>query len=41
MIDYARNPVGCQAVRLGWFTARLRQLCYFLAQKGNTELVTK
>ncbi len=38
MKDYARNPVRQQAVRLNWIAARARQLCYFLAQKGNPEL---
>ena len=38
MIDYARNPVRQQAVRLTWIAARVRQFCYFLAQKGNPEL---
>nr|DAT60726.1 MAG TPA: hypothetical protein [Caudoviricetes sp.] len=37
MTDFARVPTGHQATRLNWFEARLRQLCYLLAQKGNPE----
>jgi len=37
MIDFARQPARIQAVRLNWITARIRQLCYVLAQKGNPE----
>lgn len=37
MTDFARVPTGHQAIRLNWFEARLRQLCYLLAQKGNPE----
>lgn len=38
MIDFARNPVGRQAVRLSLMGVLVRKLCYFLAQKGNPEL---
>ncbi len=37
MVDFARVATGRQAIRLSWFTARIRQLCYFLAQKGDPE----
>lgn len=37
MTDFARVPVGQQATRMNWFAARVRQLCYLLAQKGNPE----
>lgn len=37
MTDFARVPTVHQATRLNWFEARLRQLCYLLAQKGNPE----
>lgn len=37
MIDFKRKPARQQATRLNWFEARLRQLCYLLAQKGNPE----
>lgn len=33
-----RKKVKCQAIRLNWFVARVRQFCYFLAQKGNPEI---
>ena len=38
MIDFARNPVGQQAVRLNRFTAPFRFLCRVLCIKGNPEL---
>ncbi len=38
MIDYARNPVGQQAIRLNIFEVLIRKFCYFMAQKGNLEL---
>jgi hypothetical protein len=38
MTDFNRQPSRQQAVRLNWFEIKLRQLCYFLAQKGNPEL---
>lgn len=38
MIDFARTPVGHQAVRLNLVGILVRKLCYFLAQKGNPEL---
>lgn len=38
MVDFARVTTGHQAVRLHWVTARIRQLCYFLAQKGDPEV---
>lgn len=38
MKDFARVSVGIQAVKLSWFVARVRQFCYFLAQKGNPEI---
>lgn len=38
MTDFARVATGQQAVRLHWFTALIRKLCYFLAQKGNPEI---
>ena len=38
MVDFARVTTGRQAVRLHWITARIRQLCYFLAQKGDPEV---
>jgi hypothetical protein len=37
MKDFARVSVGIQAVKLNWL-ARIRQFCYFLAQKGNPEI---
>ncbi|NCH27656.1 hypothetical protein EHI85_14845 [Cronobacter sakazakii] len=38
MTDFNRQPSRQQAVRLNWFEIKIRQLCYFLAQKGNPEL---
>jgi len=38
MKDFARVSVGIQAVKLNWVVARVRQFCYFLAQKGNPEI---
>lgn len=38
MVDFARVTTGNQAVRLHWITARIRQLCYFLAQKDDPEV---
>ena len=38
MIDFARKPARQQAVRLNWITAKIRQVCYLLAQKGNPEI---
>ena len=38
MVDFARVATGRQAVRLSWITVRIRQFCYFLAQKGNPEV---
>ncbi|SYA62063.1 Uncharacterised protein [Klebsiella pneumoniae] len=38
MDDFKRKPARQQAVRLNWITARIRQLCYFLAQKGDPEV---
>ncbi|RNN94048.1 hypothetical protein BL127_00017710 [Raoultella planticola] len=38
MKDFARVPTGHQAIRLNWFEARLRRLCYCLAQKGDPEV---
>ncbi|WP_147271021.1 hypothetical protein [Leclercia sp. W6] len=38
MIDYARNPVGQQAIRLNIFEVLIRKFCYLMAQKGNPEL---
>ncbi|HFQ7085475.1 MULTISPECIES: hypothetical protein [Klebsiella/Raoultella group] len=38
MVDFARVATGRQAVRLNWITARIRQFCYFLAQKGDPEV---
>lgn len=38
MKDFARVSVGIQAVKLNWIVARVRQFCYFLAQKGNPEI---
>jgi len=38
MIDYARNPVKQQAIRLNIFEVLIRKFCYFMAQKGNPEL---
>lgn len=35
MIDFARKPVHCQAVRLNRLEVVLRRLCYTLAQKGD------
>lgn len=35
MIDFARKPASCQAVRLSIVGVILRKLCYILAQKGN------
>lgn len=37
MIDFAREPARQQAVRLNYFEARLRRLCYLLAQKGDPD----
>ncbi len=38
MIDYARNPVTQQAIRLNIVEVLIRKFCYFMAQKGNPEL---
>ncbi|WP_286172414.1 hypothetical protein [Enterobacter sp. MF024] len=38
MIDYARNPVGQQAIRLNIVEVLIRKFCYLMAQKGNPEL---
>jgi len=38
MIDYARNPVKQQAIRLNVVEVLIRKFCYFMAQKGNPEL---
>ncbi|MEQ4468508.1 hypothetical protein [Enterobacter asburiae] len=38
MKDFNRQPPRQQAIRLNWFEIKLRQLCYFLAQKGDPEL---
>jgi len=38
MIDYARNPVRQQAIRLNLVEVLIRKFCYFMAQKGNPEL---
>jgi len=38
MIDYARNPVKQQAIRLNIVEVLIRKFCYFMAQKGNPEL---
>jgi len=35
MTDFKRKPVHCQAVRLPFFWAIVRRICYVLAQKGN------
>ncbi|ADO48091.1 hypothetical protein [[Enterobacter] lignolyticus] len=35
MVDLARRPVHCQAVRLPIFWSIVRRICYVLAQKGN------
>ncbi|SQC34262.1 Uncharacterised protein [Kluyvera cryocrescens] len=37
MIDFAREPARQQAVRLNYFEALLRRLCYLLAQKGDPD----
>lgn len=37
VIDFARKPASQQAVRLNWFEAALRRVCYTLAQKGNPD----
>lgn len=38
MVDYARNPVRQQAIRLNIVEVLIRKFCYFMAQKGNPEL---
>lgn len=38
MTDFNRKPSQKQAVRLNLFEIKLRQFCYFLAQKGSPEL---
>jgi len=38
MIDFSREPVRQQAVRLNWFEVALRRICYLLAQKGNPDV---
>lgn len=35
MKDFAHNPMQCQAVRLPYFWAVVRRICYVLAQKGD------
>lgn len=35
MIDFARAPARCQAIRLPIFWAVVRRICYTLAQKGD------
>jgi|GEM_PF-293077 len=35
--DLARQPAQQQAVRLNWFEAVLRRICYLLAQKGDPD----
>lgn len=37
MIDFAREPARQQAVKLNYFEALLRRLCYMLAQKGDPD----
>lgn len=38
MTDFARVATGQQAFRLNWFAAKVRKICYLLAQKGNPEI---
>lgn len=37
MKDFARVPARQQAVKLNYFEALLRRLCYLLAQKGDPD----
>lgn len=38
MTDFKRKPSHQQAVRLNWLEVKIRNLCYFLAQKGDPKL---